>query len=341
MSQAGEFQIIEQFFTYPSFGAWKSQGVGDDCAIIDTGAGRLAVTCDMMALGTHFLPDADPEDVGYKALAVNLSDLAAAGAVPRAFFLSIGLPHRDDGWLADFSRGLMSLARETGCALLGGDTTRTPEVSGRRSPAAISITAMGELPAGMGLTRRGAKPGDEVWVSGTVGDAYAALMCRWGRWQVMPDQEPELFKRMDRPQPRIALGQALLGAASAAADISDGLLADLGHILERSGVSAEIEWERIPRSRTLASLTPARQHEAVLAGGDDYELVFTAPPAAAERIFEAGLRSGTPVTRIGRITPRTQKAVVVRAADGFPVDVPRTGFDHFGASGAAEEPAGH
>ena len=134
MSEAGEFQIIEQFFTYPSFGAWKSQGVGDDCAIIDTGAGRLAVTCDMTALGTHFFPDADPEDVGYKALAVNLSDLAAAGAVPRAFFLSIGLPRRDDGWLADFSRGLMALAHESGCALLGGDTTRTPEIDGRHAP---------------------------------------------------------------------------------------------------------------------------------------------------------------------------------------------------------------
>lgn len=329
MSEAGEFQIIEQFFTYPSFGAWKSQGVGDDCAIIDTGAGRIAVTCDMMALGTHFLPDADPEDVGYKALAVNLSDLAAAGAVPRAFFLSIGLPHRDDGWLADFSRGLMALARSTGCALLGGDTTRTPEVGGRHAPATISITAMGDLPAGMGLTRGGARPGDDVWVSGTVGDAYAALMCRWGRWRVMPDAEPDLFARMDRPTPRVALGQALLGAATAAADVSDGLLADLGHILDRSGVSAEIEWERVPVSTALKSLTIARQHEAALSGGDDYELVFTAPAAAAERIYEAGLRSGTPVTRIGRIVARRESAVVVRAADGLPVAVPQAGWDHF------------
>ena len=206
--------------------------------------------------------------MGYKALAVNLSDLAAAGAVPRAFFLSIGLPRRDDGWLADFSRGLMKLARESGCALLGGDTTRTPEVQGRHAPVTISITAMGDLPAGMGLTRKGAKPGDDIWVSGTVGDAYAALKCRWGAWSVMPDLEPELFARMDRPTPRIALGQALLGAASAAADISDGLLADLGHILERSGVSAEIEWEKIPTSVALQSMTPARQHEAALAGGD-------------------------------------------------------------------------
>ena len=329
MAEAGEFQIIEKFFTYQTFGAWKSQGVGDDCAIIDTGAGRIAVTCDMMALGTHFLPDADPEDVGYKALAVNLSDLAAAGAVPRAFFLSIGLPRRDDGWLADFSRGLMRLARESGCALLGGDTTRTPEVEGRRAPVTISITAMGDLPAGMGLTRKGAKPGDDIWVSGTVGDAYAALKCRWGAWSVMPDLEPELFARMDRPTPRIALGQAILGAASAAADISDGLLRDLGHILERSGVSAEIDWEKIPTSVALRSMTPARQHEAALAGGDDYELIFTAPPASAERIFEAGLLSGTPVTRIGRVIERTSRAVTVRTADGLPVLLVTEGFDHF------------
>lgn len=329
MAEAGEFQIIEKFFTYQTFGAWKSQGVGDDCAIIDTGAGRIAVTCDMMALGTHFLPDADPEDVGYKALAVNLSDLAAAGAVPRAFFLSIGLPRRDDGWLADFSRGLMKIARESGCALLGGDTTRTPEVQGRHAPVTISITAMGDLPAGMGLTRKGAKPGDDIWVSGTVGDAYAALKCRWGAWSVMPDLEPELFARMDRPTPRIALGQALLGAASAAADISDGLLADLGHILERSGVSAEIEWEKIPTSVALQSMTPARQHEAALAGGDDYELIFTAPPSSAERIYEAGLLSGTPVTRIGRVIERTSRADTVRTPDGRPVLLVTEGFDHF------------
>ena len=329
MAEAGEFQIIEKFFTYQTFGAWKSQGVGDDCAIIDTGAGRIAVTCDMMALGTHFLPEADPEDVGYKALAVNLSDLAAAGAVPRAFFLSIGLPRRDDGWLADFSRGLMKLARESGCALLGGDTTRTPEVQGRHAPVTISITAMGDLPAGMGLTRKGAKPGDDIWVSGTVGDAYAARKCRWGAWSVMPDLEPELFARMDRPTPRIALGQALLGAASAAADISDGLLADLGHILERSGVSAEIEWEKIPTSVALQSMTPARQHEAALAGGDDYELIFTAPPSSAERIYEAGLLSGTPVTRIGRVIERTSRAVTVRTPDGLPVLLVTEGFDHF------------
>ena len=329
MAQRGEFQIIERFFTHETFGAWKSQGVGDDCAIIDTGAGRLAVTTDMMALGTHFLPDADPEDVGYKALAVNLSDLAAAGAVARAFFLSIGLPRRDDGWLADFSRGLMKLAETSGCALLGGDTTRTPEVNGRHAPVTISITAMGDLPAGMGLTRAGAKPGDDIWVSGTVGDAYVALKCRWGHWDLMPDAQAACFARMDRPTPRNALGEALLPLAHACADISDGLLADLGHILERSGVSAEIDWESIPISLALKSLTIAKQHEAALAGGDDYELVFTAAPDMAERIWAAGLATGTPVTRIGRITEQSARNLTVRDAQGLPVVFERAGFDHF------------
>lgn len=329
MPQAGEFQIIERFFTYKSFGAWQSQGVGDDCAIIDTGAGRLAVTTDMMAMGTHFLKDADPEDVGYKALAVNLSDLAAAGAVPRAFFLCIGLPFRDDGWLADFSRGLMSLANAEGCALLGGDTTRTPEVNGRRAPATFSITAMGDLPAGMGLTRKGAKPGDDIWVSGTVGDAYTALKCRWGHWQLMPEALAACERRMDRPTPRLALGQALLGLASACADVSDGLLTDLGHILERSGVSADIEWESIPISTALESLTAARQHEAALAGGDDYELVFTASPDNRDRIIAASLETRTPVSRIGCIKPRECTAVTVRDPEGLPIVLESAGFDHF------------
>ena len=155
MVQNGEFSLIDKFFTHAAFGAWHSKGVGDDCAIIDTGAGRLAVTTDMTAVGTHFLPDTDPEAIGYKALAVNLSDLAAAGAVPRAFFLAIGLPERDEAWLAGLMRGMMALAHEAGCPLLGGDTTKTPLVGDVRSPAAITITAMGDLPAEMGLTQIG------------------------------------------------------------------------------------------------------------------------------------------------------------------------------------------
>ena len=169
MAQNGEFSIIAQYFTHNTFGAWKSKGVGDDCAIIDMPAGRIAVTADMMAVGTHFLPDTRPEDIGYKALAVNLSDLAAAGAQPRAFFLSIALPDRDDAWLAGFTAGLMELARETQCPLLGGDTTRTASVGDVRAPATFSITAMGDLPPQMGLTRtRGTTFGFQaVWAGPT------------------------------------------------------------------------------------------------------------------------------------------------------------------------------
>ena len=328
----GEFQIIDRFFTHDAFGEWRSQGVGDDCAIIDMPGNRIAVTTDMMAVGTHFLPGARPEDIGYKALAVNLSDLAAAGASPRAFFLSIGLPERDDEWLAGFSRGLMALAESSGCALLGGDTTRTAEVGGTHAPVTISITAMGSLPEGKGLTRAGAKPGDDIWVSGTVGDAYAALKHRWGHWQLMPDAAEALFPRMDRPTPRNMLGSALLDLATACADVSDGLLADLGHILERSGVSGSILWEAVPVSSALRALSPAAQQEAALTGGDDYELVFTAPPSAALRIEQAGLLTKTRLTRIGKICEKVSgDNLTVRSQNGGIVTTPTQGFDHFAA----------
>lgn len=330
MTRRGEFQIIDRFFTHDAFGDWQSAGVGDDCAIIDTGAGRIAVTTDMMAVGTHFLPGTPPENVGYKALAVNLSDLAAAGASPRAFFLSIGLPERDDLWLEGFSRGLMKLAEASGCALLGGDTTRTAEVAGHRAPVTISITAMGALPDGKGLTRAGAVPGDDIWVSGTVGDAYAALKHRWGHWQLMPDAAESLFVRMDRPTPRVALGSALLDLATACADISDGLKADLGHILERSGVGAEVLWEAVPLSPALKALSTAAQLEAALTGGDDYELVFTAPERVRLRVEQAGLLTKTRLTRIGKICETvTGDNLTVRSQNGAVVTTPVAGFDHF------------
>lgn len=330
MARCGEFQIIDRFFTHEAFGEWQSQGIGDDCAIIDAGDTRLAVTTDMMAIGTHFLPNARPFDVGYKALAVNLSDLAAAGASPRAFFLSIGLPERDDAWLAEFSRGMMLLAEETGCALLGGDTTRTAEVNGRHAPVTISITAMGALPKGRGLTRAGAEVGDDIWVSGTVGDAYAALKCRWGHWQVMPDAMPSLFARMDRPTPRVRLGNALLDLATACADISDGLSADLGHILERSHVAADVCWESVPLSDAVLSLAPGLQREAALMGGDDYELVFTAPAEHRLRIEQVGLLTETRLTRIGQVCePLSGDNLVVRSMDGAVIRTGTAGFDHF------------
>ncbi len=334
-SENGEFSLISQFFSGGSSqGPWFCKGIGDDCAIIDIGEQRLAVTIDMLALGTHFLEDADPRDVGYKALAVNLSDLAAAGAVPRAFFLSIGLPEKDDAWIGRFSEGLMELARESGCALLGGDTVRTPRIprADVNAPPVFSITAMGDLPKGMGLTRSGARPGDDIWVSGTVGDAYAALKYRWGHW-AMAEKAFDLMKvRMDRPVPRNALGRAVLPFATAAIDISDGFAQDLGHILERSRAAAEVEWDLIPKSEALQSLSEELQKEAVLSGGDDYELIFTAPPELRREIFEAGIASDTLVTRVGTITEKTEPsdALTVRDARGGAVALRSAGFDHFG-----------
>lgn len=332
MAQNGEFQIIERFFTHDTFGAWKSKGVGDDCAIIDMPAGRIAVTTDMMAVGTHFLPSARPEDVGYKALAVNLSDLAAAGAVPRAFFLSIALPERDDAWLAGFTAGLMELSHQAQCPLLGGDTTRSAPVGQARSPVTISITAMGELPAQMGLTRGGARPGDEIWVSGTVGGSYAALMHRWGKWTLPAELFPAAAQRMDRPQARNALGVALLSSASACADISDGLAQDLGHILERSNVAADVDWERVPVHPAVRALPEVRQIEAAMSGGDDYELVFTAPAEKRALIEQASISALTPVHRIGRVVEKPEgsdRRLLIRNARGEPMLLPATGFDHF------------
>lgn len=332
--RSGEFSIIDRFFSSGSAaGPWFCKGIGDDCAIIDFGDSRIAVTIDMLAMGTHFLPDADPRNVGYKTLAVNLSDLAAAGATPRAFFLSIGLPDKNDAWIEAFSEGLMELAKEAGCALLGGDTVRTPKnpVTGEHSPAVFSITAMGDLPPGLGLTRAGAKPGDDIWVSGTFGDAYAALKYRWGHWAAAPEAVRLMSRRMDRPEPRNALGRALLPLATAAIDVSDGFSQDLTHILERSHVRARVSWDDVPRSEALMSLPEEEQREAALSGGDDYELIFTAPPSLRKAVFEAGIAADTLVTRVGEILPSDGDgtSLTVYDAKGAAVILKNGGFDHF------------
>ena len=334
MAQNGEFQIIERFFTHETFGAWQSKGVGDDCALIDMPAGRIAVTADMMAVGTHFLPTQRPEDIGYKALAVNLSDLAAAGAVPRAFFLTIGLPSRDDARLAGLTRGMTERSREGGGALLGGETTRTAKVGEVHAPVTISITAMGDLPKNMGLTRAGARPGDDIWVSGCVGGAWAALMHRLGKLTLDARLFPAAAAAMDRPTPRNALGTALLSSASACADISDGLAQDLGHILERSGVDADVLWDAVPKHPALASLSAADQLQAAMGGGDDYELVFTAPADKRGLIEQASISALTPVTRIGRIVEKKNAGdpLALRDASGRPLFLPVQGFDHFAQS---------
>ncbi len=321
-----EFELIDRYFvrSRPP-GALVAQGIGDDCALLDCGDRLLAVTTDLLVEGRHFLPDADAELLGHKSLAVNLSDLAAAGATPRAFQLALALPRADDAWLTAFARGLFALADEHGCVLIGGDTTRAAQLDG---PLTVCITALGDLPRQVARSRAGARAGDDLWVSGTLGDARAALAWRRGELPGLRSADVDACcKRMDCPQPRIALGVALRGIATAAIDLSDGLLGDLGHIVKRSRVGAEVDWEHLPRSEALRSLPLESQRHCVLSGGDDYELLFTAAPDRRADVESAAATADVAVTRIGRIVDGDQLAV--RDAQGRRLPLPWQSFDHF------------
>jgi thiamine-monophosphate kinase len=315
-----EFDLIARYFSPPTTHTLLAGG--DDAALITVGAGmELAVSTDMLVGGRHFLADADPHGVGHKCLAVNLSDMAAMGATPLWATLSLALPAADEAWLAAFARGFLDLAAAHGVDLVGGDTTR--------GPLNICVQIMGEVPAGKALRRSGARPGDTVWVSGTIGDAALALACLQGELQLDRSEAQPLVARLERPTPRIALGQALLGIASSAIDISDGLVADLGHIAERSGVGAVLEWERVPLS------APARAgrdtpliRQSVLGGGDDYELCFTAPPAHRDALLALAARLDLALTPVGRI--EVGQGVEVRDAQGAAIALSQRGFDHFG-----------
>ena len=289
--------------------------MGDDCAVLRTDAGlELAVTTDMLVEGRHFLPGADAYSLGHKALAVNLSDLAAMGAAPRWATLALGLPAADEAWLADFSRGFLALADRHGVDLVGGDTTRSQLLT-------ICVTAMGEVPAGLALYRAGAKPGDDLWVSGELGAAALALI---------HPEIPEAAQRLHRPEPRIELGERLRGLAHAAIDVSDGLTGDLQHVLGRSGVGATVRYAEVPRAAAFAKLAnPDLEKDCVLSGGDDYELLFTAS-ANRRSVLEALSRElRLPLARIGTITPGDANLTVLDAS-GRPL-AHRGGFDHFAA----------
>jgi thiamine-monophosphate kinase len=342
LAALGEFELIARFFTRPSA---ERRGVGDDCALIDAGGQTLALTSDMLLEGVHFFPGADATDLGHKALAVNLSDLAAAGARPRCFLLDLALPRADEAWLAGFSAGLLALAQEHGCALVGGDTTRAPAIGAAPGPVVIAITAIGEVAPGAWRGRDGARPGDDVWVSGSLGEAALALLVRRAerdegpplpaalerRWQeaALAGERRQCLRRMDRPVPRVALGRALAGLATAAIDISDGLVGDLGHILARSGVGAELSWREVPRAPLFSVLDAALAQRCVLAGGDDYELLFTA--RAADRAAVAALATqDLPLTRIGsiRADPGLRWINGGDGESGLPGSTLRA-FDHF------------
>ena len=325
----GEFDLIARYFTRPArSGGPVALGVGDDCALLAPAPGmQLAISSDMLVEGRHFFADVDPEALGHKALAVNLSDLAACGARPLAFTLALSLPRVHEPWLAEFSRGMWALADAHGCELVGGDTTQ--------GPLNICITVFGEVPPGQALLRSGAQPGDDIYVSGTLGDARLALEALLGHTTLPADVLARARQRLERPSPRVALGLLLRGVASSAMDLSDGLLGDLSHILKASGVGARIDTQ-VTSKLIAASAFPSSAgsqfdselvHQCTLAGGDDYELAFTAPPARRDAVAAASQASSTPVTRIGTVLAEPGLRLV--DAQGQAVEHRYASFDHF------------
>jgi len=322
----GEFDLITRYFQRPV--RRNALGVGDDCALLAPAPGmQLAVSSDMLVEGRHFLSTVDPFRLGHKALAVNLSDLAACGAKPLAFTLALSLPTADPAWLEPFSRGLLALADEHGCELVGGDTTR--------GPLNICITVFGEVPAGQALLRSGAQAGDDLYVSGTLGDARLALEVFRGKHTVPAEVFEAARARMEQPTPRVALGQALRGIATAAIDISDGWIGDLSHVLRQSQVGATLDTSiaidllaaGAQFTRAAAPLDLEIQLEYVLAGGDDYELAFTAPAARRSDVDAAARGAGTRVTRIGRID--AEPGLRLLDGQGRAVERRYASFDHF------------
>lgn len=315
-----EFELIARHFTRePQAGGPVLLGVGDDCALLAPPPGEvLAVSTDMLVEGRHFFAGTDPEALGHKALAVNLSDLAAMGARPLGFTLALALPAADEDWIAPFARGLLALADEHAIPLVGGDTTR--------GPLNLCITVFGSVPPGSALRRDAAQPGDAIWVSGELGDARLAVEALMGH-AGSGELPGGAATRLHRPQPRLALGLALRGIARAAIDVSDGLLGDLAHILDRSGVGAVVEADAVPVGAALASHPRPRQREFALDGGDDYELCFTAPADRETQVIAAAKDAGVPVTRIGRILAESGLQVV--DGDGLPLAIGSRSFDHF------------
>ena len=321
----GEFDLIARYFTRPVRRA--ALGVGDDCALLKVTAGmQLAVSSDMLVAGRHFFEDVDPVHLGHKSLAVNLSDLAACGAKPLAFTLALSLPKVDEPWLAGFAKGLLALADEHDIELVGGDTTH--------GPLNICIAVFGEVPAGQALLRSGAKAGDDIWVSGTLGDARLALDALLGK--ITPPLPADLFNasrtRLECPTPRVALGLALRGIANSALDVSDGLLGDLTHILEQSQVGAQIDADAVLQTmaaRNTSLVLPDDQwYQCALAGGDDYELAFTAPAHLRLQVEAAAQSASTQVTRVGSVT--AEPGIRLLDAQGQALSRQRwASFDHF------------
>lgn len=321
----GEFELIERFFRRPAAGGFVALGIGDDCALLAPEPGhRLAVSSDMLVEGRHFLPTVDPQALGHKALAVNLSDLAACAARPRAFTLALSLPRADEHWVGAFADGLFALADAHGCVLAGGDTTQ--------GPLNICITVIGDVPAQGALLRSAAKASEDIYVSGTPGRARAALEVFRGKLDLPAPLFALARQHMERPQPRVALGLALRGLASSAIDVSDGLLGDLGHVMRASALAAQIDATAVEEAvvrndPVLADLPRALALQFVLAGGDDYELAFTAAVGHRQAIQEVARQCGVSVTRIGQTVDGSGVRVVDAA--GRQLDQVFDSFDHF------------
>ncbi len=297
----GEFEVIERFFK-TRFAMDRDDlvlGIGDDCALLNLAPGhQLAVSSDVLVEGVHFFSDVDPQTLGHKCMAVNLSDLAACGAKPKAFTLSLTLPSIDDAWLRAFSEGLYALSKMHACALIGGDTTR--------GLLNIGITVLGEIPKGQALVRSGAKTGDDLYVSGTLGDARWALLGLNGQMSVDKARLPTLRTRLESPTPRVDLGLALRGVASAAIDLSDGLLGDLAHVLKASQKGAQLQVLDMLQSpmvsEDLRTLPQDQALKLMLQGGDDYELLFSAPKSKAQALKVLAQQLNLPLTVIGQVT---------------------------------------
>ena len=319
-----EFSLIERYFAAHRFQRPDVVlGIGDDCALLLPPTGQqLAATVDTLVAEVHFFADAEPEGVGHKALAVNLSDLAAMGATPAWATLALTLPEANEAWLAAFCRGLFALADRNGVQLIGGDVTRGPTT-------VITIQAHGFVPPGQALRRGGAKPGDGLYVTGTPGDAGLALAAAFGKATIAAGYEGYIRARLERPEPRLASGLTLRGVASAAIDVSDGLAQDLDHILERSRVGARLEVERLPLSPALlSSLDRDAAIVAALTGGDDYELCFTVPPERTSQLESSVRQWDCRCARIGAITAKPGLRLI--RADGSAFHLERPGYDHFG-----------
>ncbi|QWE14784.1 thiamine-phosphate kinase [Polynucleobacter sp. AP-Sving-400A-A2] len=334
-SPLGEFDLIQRFFkTQSELMLAKNPssvklGIGDDCALLKTDpAEELAITSDMLVSGRHFFPDANPEWLGWKALAVNLSDLAAMGARPIGFTLALALPEANSVWLEAFSKGLFAIANQFSCPLIGGDTTA--------GPLNICITAFGSIPKDKSIRRSGALEGDDIWVSGAVGDARLALAALRHEIELESGDLEAIAVRMHQPTPRVQLGIALRGIANSALDISDGLLGDLRHILKQSGKDAEIFLERIPKSTTLGKQSSTIQNQYAASGGDDYELCFTAASGSRDAITKISEDLNLPLTQIGSVKSMQHSAPEIRIIDndGKKLNSQQAGlllksFDHF------------